>query len=106
MADTVAYFSKDLPTKLAGSPDLAKSINAVFQFDIDGAGSWSLDMTGGQSTVAEGTHAAPNCTIKTDKATWEKILDNPAMAIQMFAMGKLKASHIGLATQLQKILAP
>jgi putative sterol carrier protein len=44
--------------------------------------------------------------LKADKETWEKILDNPSLAIQMAMMGKLKVSNIGLATQLQKILSP
>ena len=38
--------------------------------------------------------------LKADKETWEKILDNPSLAIQMAMMGKLKVSNIGLATQL------
>ena len=55
--------------------------------------------------MTEGPHANPGCKITVAKADWEAILDNPAKATQMFMMGKLKATNIGLATKLQKILA-
>lgn len=106
MADTTEFFNTWLPERVAADPELAKSINAVFQFDIDGAGTWNLDMTEGKGQVSEGAHENPNCVLTTDKDTWEKILDNPSLAIQMAMLGKLKVSNIGLATQLQKILSP
>ncbi|MFN9943057.1 MAG: SCP2 sterol-binding domain-containing protein [bacterium] len=46
-----------------------------------------------------------DCTITTAQADWEAILDAPAKAVTMVMMGKLKVSNLGLATQLQKILA-
>ena len=102
MATTEEFFSTYLPGKLEENPSL-KDIGASFQFDINGAGTWSLDLSAG--TVSEGALDGAGCVITTDRATWEKILDNPSSAIQMFMMGKLKASNIGLATKLQQILA-
>jgi putative sterol carrier protein len=102
MADTAAFFSDYLPKKLAANPELAK-INKVFQFNINGAGNWTMDA--GASTVTEGVHAKPDCVITVDKATWEGILDKPGDAVKAVMMGKLKVSNIGLAQQLQKILA-
>ena len=55
--------------------------------------------------VFEGAHESPGCVITADQASWEAILDNPKKAVQMVMMGKLKVSNLGLATQLQKILA-
>lgn len=100
MADTVEFFTTFLPKKLE-NPALTGT--EVFQFDVTGAGTWSLDL--GARTVTEGPHANPGCKITVAKADWEAILDNPAKATQMFMMGKLKATNIGLATKLQKILA-
>ena len=102
MADTALFFSDYLPKKLADKPELRAS-GGVFQFDIADAGTWSLDLS--TSTVTPGPHENPGCKITTDRTTWEAILDNPSKAIQMFMMGKLKATNIGMATQLQKILA-
>lgn len=103
MADTNEFFSDYLPKKLQDNPDL-KTMGAVFQFDISGAGTWSLDLNGDTAGVTEGPHASPTCVITTDRATWEGILDNPGKAMQAFMMGKLKASNIGQATKLQQIL--
>ncbi|MFM2245330.1 MAG: hypothetical protein RL071_1404 [Pseudomonadota bacterium] len=104
MADTKGFFEEYLPHKLKKNPDLAKSVNAVFQFEIDGAGIWALDLTG-EGVIVEGKHENPGCVIKTDKATWEGILDNPGSAISKVMTGKLKVSNTMLATKLQKILA-
>ena len=105
MAETMEFFKEWLPEKIKRDPSLIETVNAIFQFDIDGAGVWTLDLTEAPGSVAEGPHETPGCVITTDQATWESILDNPKLAIQMFMMGKLKASNIGLATQLQRILA-
>ena len=103
MADCNVFFNEYLPNKIKTDPTLAEEVNAVFQFDIAGAGTWTLDLTG-EGTIIEGAGEDVGCVITCDKATWEKILDNPKSAMQMFMLGKLKASNIGLATKLQKIL--
>lgn len=104
MADTNEFFEKYLPEKFAKNPGLADTVKATFQFDIDGAGSWVVDLSGGPGTVTAGTKADAGCIIKVAKADWEKLLDNPPYAMQLFLTGKLKASNTGLAMQLQKIL--
>lgn len=101
MAQTEEFFSTFLPKRIEENPSL-KDIAASFQFDIADAGTWSLDLNEG--TINEGAIEGADCVISTDRATWEKILDNPSSAIQMFMMGKIKASNIGLATKLQQIL--
>ena len=106
MADTKQFFSEFLPARIAKDPALAQSVNAVYQFEIAGAGTWTLDLTPAVNQVTEGAATNPGCVLKADKETWEKILDNPSLAIQMAMMGKLRVSNIGLATQLQKILSP
>jgi len=106
MADTKQFFSEFLPARIAKDPALAQSVNAVYQFDIAGAGTWTLDLTPAVNKVTEGAAANPGCVLTADKETWEKILDNPSAAIQMAMTGKLKVSNYGLAMQLQKILSP
>lgn len=105
MADTNEFFNKYLPEKLQNNPGLAQSVNSSFQFDIADAGTWSLDLTSPPGKVSEGPVANPGCVITVGKSDWEKMLDNPSLAMQLFMMGKLKASNVGLAMQLQKILA-
>jgi putative sterol carrier protein len=103
MADCIAFFDEYLPSKIKEDPSLAEDVNAVFQFDIEGAGIWTLDLTG-EGTIIKGAGDNVGCVITCTKDNWEKILDNPKSAMQMFMLGKLKASNIGLATKLQKIL--
>ncbi len=104
MADTREFFEKFMPEKLEANPGLAPSVNAVYQFDVTGAGTWTIDLTGA-GAVHEGPAVAPGCIITVAQADWEAMLDKPALAMQLFMMGKLKASNVALALQLQKILA-
>lgn len=99
------FFNEYLPNKI--NDDLVESVNAVFEFDIDGAGTWTLDLKneGVDERVYEGGTEDPDCRLTTDAASWEKVLDNPGSAMTLFMMGKIKASNIGQATKLQKILA-
>lgn len=106
MADTREFFETYLPNKLTSNPALASSVKASFQFVINDAGTWSLDLTTPPGSVKEGAIENPACTITVAKADWEAILDNPGKAMQMFMMGKLKVGgQMALAMQLQKILA-
>jgi putative sterol carrier protein len=105
MADTREFFETYLPEKFGKNPNLAATVKAVIQFDIDGAGSWVVDLAAPPGAVREGTAESPSCVITVAKADWEKVLDQPSYAMQAFMTGKLKATNIGVAMQLQKILA-
>jgi putative sterol carrier protein len=105
MAETREFFDSFMPEKLKANPGLAASVNAVFQFDIKDAGVWTIDLTTPGGAVREGAAAEPGCIITVAKADWEKLLDNPPSAMMLFMTGKLKASNVGLAMQLQKLLA-
>jgi hypothetical protein len=101
-----AYVPEDyLPEKLVAKPDLASTVNAVFQFDVTGAGVWTIDLATPGGVVKEGHAENAGCVITVGKDDWEKLLDNPGVAMQLFMTGKLKVTNVGLALQLQKILA-
>ena len=101
------FFTNYLPNK--ANPDLVESVNAVFVFKIEGAGDWTLDLKNpdleASKRVCSGEAEESDCVITSDVASWEKLLDNPSSAMGLFMMGKIKASNIGQATKLQKILA-
>lgn len=105
MASISDFFGTELPNKLTSNPGLAGEINAVYQFDLDGAGTWTVDLTSGTGSVAEGGHASPGCLVTAKSADFEALLDNPGQATMMFMMGKLKVTNVGLAIALQKILS-
>jgi putative sterol carrier protein len=104
---TATFFSEYMPNKLKEKPDLVQSVKAIIQFDItgDGGGVWHLDLLNPPGAVKSGPSTASGCVITVDKATWEKILESPSYAMQAFMLGKVKATNIALAMQLQKILA-
>ncbi len=101
MADTVTFFRETLPQKIAENPDLL-DVGAVFQFDVDGAGTWTLDLVKGE--VREEPTEAPGCVITVGREHWDQVIDQPMLATQFFMMGQLKASNLALALQLQRIL--
>ena len=102
MADTVEYFTA-LKSKVENG-DFASAAGSVFQFNIDGAGSWSVDLKDA-NTVTEGEHSSPDCTITANKDTFDSILDDPNSAMTHFMSGNITADNLGLAMQLQAFLA-
>lgn len=105
MADIQDFFSNFLPNKLSENPKLAPEINEIYQFDIEGAGTWSVDLTDGAGSVANAAHEKASCTVTAKQADFETLLDNPNQAPMLFMMGKLKVSNITLATRLQELLS-
>ncbi len=103
MSATKNFFETILPQKLQEHEELAENIGAAIQFDIEGAGIWTLDCRDG-GKVVEGPVDEPGCVVATKAENWEQILENPMMATQFFMMGELTATDLGLAMQLQNIL--
>jgi putative sterol carrier protein len=104
MSATEAFFTEFLPGKLAQNPDLAGLIGGIIQFDVEGAGTWTLDCSVEGGRVFAGPAEAPGCVIATKVEHWEQILENPMMATQFFMAGELTATDLSLAMQLQNIL--
>lgn len=105
--DTVEFFTTILPAKIINDPDTFQDLKekkVIFQFDVTGAGTWTLDMSG-EGLVHEGPSATPSCVITVGQEDWEIVLDNPPKATPLFMMGKIKTTHLGLAMKLQKILS-
>ena len=48
MSKTTSFFADYLPQKLSTHPDLAGKVDQIFQFDINGVGSWHVDLTVGE----------------------------------------------------------
>jgi putative sterol carrier protein len=103
MADTNQFFSAYLPKKIASNPGLSDTVNAIIQFDIDGAGTWTVNLKD-NAEVNEGGSEDNDCVISCAKEDFENLLDNPSLGMMLFMTGKLKASNLALATKLQNIL--
>lgn len=100
-------FERQIPARLQAKPDVVSKINAIYQFNISGAGggSWSVDCTQPGGKVAAGPAAGAKCTVAATDQDFLAIVNgklNPQMA---FMSGKLKIQgDMGLALKLQQIL--
>lgn len=107
MADATTDFGERLPQKIAGNPDEARNIGAVFLFKItgEGGGTWTVDCKNNPG-VRPGDEGGADVTLELSAADWATISSNPGAAMQLYFTGKLKVTgNAMLATKLQKLLA-
>jgi putative sterol carrier protein len=103
--DIPKLFNEQLPAALAKNADEARAINAKYQMNITGAGSWHLDLTSAGPKVTQGEQPA-DCTITVAADDFQKLQENPAAGMQLFFTGKLKiAGNQMLGMKLQKLLS-
>jgi putative sterol carrier protein len=103
--DIPKLFNEQLPAALTKNADEAKAINAKYQMNITGAGSWHLDLTSSGPTVIQGEQPA-DCTITITADDFQKLQENPAAGMQLFFSGKLKiAGNQMLGMKLQKLFS-
>ena len=99
MAKTVQEVFDELQRN--ADPDRLRGQHASYRFDIDGVGSWRLDVNDGKLTVMESDMDA-DCVIETSEETFMKIVrreQNPALA---YMTGKVKVTgDTGLALRLR-----
>jgi putative sterol carrier protein len=84
------------PSKTAG-------MNNSYLFDIDGAGTWKVDVQDGSVNVTEGGGDA-DVTISTSEETFEKMVSGEQNPTSAYMTGKLKVKgDMGAAMKLQKL---
>jgi putative sterol carrier protein len=111
MADITpkSIIEENMAQRLQANPGLAKEMNAVIQFQIDGptGGTWTVDLTAEKDWIKAGAVGTPKMTVVCTDADFVKIVKKELNA-QMAAMqGKLKFKpmDMGLAMKLGKLLA-
>jgi putative sterol carrier protein len=101
MPQTVEEFFAALPTRV----DAAKTagMNNSYVFMIEGAGTWTVNVTDGGVTVDEGDTGG-DCTITTSAETFERIVAGEQNPTSAYMTGKLKVKgDMGAALKLQKL---
>ena len=84
-------------------PAKAAGMTASYKFDIDGSGSWLVDVDDGTVTVTEDGGDA-DCTISTSSETFLKIANGEQNLTAAYMSGKLKVKgDMGQAMKLQKL---
>jgi putative sterol carrier protein len=78
-------------------------MNANYLFDIDGAGTWLVDVKDGKLSVTEGGGDA-DVTISATEETFEKVAAGELNPTSAYMTGKLKIKgDMGAAMKLQKL---
>jgi putative sterol carrier protein len=101
MPESPREFFETLETRIDASK--AAGMIASYKFDIDGAGSWLVDVDDGKVTVTEDGGDA-DCTISTSSETFMKIANGELNPTAAYMSGKLKVKgDMGQAMKLQKL---
>jgi putative sterol carrier protein len=90
-------------------PEPAKSITAVFQFELSGDGGGTFHVTVDKGTMAwtEGAHPTPTATIKMAGDDYVKMVNGKLNGTMAFMKGQMKVTgNMLLAQKMQAIFPP
>ena len=80
-----------------------RGMNNSYLFDIDGAGTWKVDVADGKVSVTEGGGDA-DATIRASEETFSAIASGEQNPTTAYMTGKLKVDgDMGAALKLQKL---
>ena len=101
MAEATREFFETLdsridPTRIAGQ-------TASYRFDIEGAGSWRVDVADGRAAVSE-TRDGGDCVIRMKEETFGRLLSGQQNPVSGFMTGKIKVDgDMSLALRLKDV---
>jgi putative sterol carrier protein len=101
----VAQSAREFFESLESRVDSSKTagMNNSYVFEVDGAGTWKVDVTDGEVTVTEGGGDA-DATIRASEETFEAIARGEQNPTTAYMTGKLKIEgDMGAALKLQKL---
>jgi putative sterol carrier protein len=93
--------------QLGSNPDSSRAtdLTASYRFDIEGAGSWRVDVDGGAVTVS-GSQDPADCVIATDERTFLAVVNGEQNPMGAFMTGKIRVEgDMGLALGLRDLVA-
>jgi putative sterol carrier protein len=101
----VAQSAREFFESLESRVDSSKTagMNNSYVFEVEGAGTWKVDVTDGEVTVTEGGGDA-DATIRASEETFEAIANGEQNPTTAYMTGKLKVEgDMGAALKLQKL---
>lgn len=82
----------------------ASDLTASYRFDIEGAGTWRVEVRAGVVTVEQSQEPA-DCMIATDEQTFLGVVQNQLSPIGAFMTGKIRVEgDMGLALRLRDLI--
>jgi putative sterol carrier protein len=101
MARSAREFFESLESRVDSSK--TAGMNNSYVFEIDGAGTWKVDVTDGDVRVTEGGGDA-DATIRASEETFQAIASGEQNPTTAYMTGKLKVDgDMGAALRLQKL---
>ncbi len=86
------------------NPSAAAGVDEVFQYDIEGQGSWQAVIADGTCAINQGDDAEASVTLITDVETLAEVLSGETDGMQAFMSGKIKATgNMMLAMRLNDL---
>jgi putative sterol carrier protein len=104
------YFEEKIAQKLQRQPDLSKSVNGIYEFNItgDNGGVWTVDLSKEPGSVATGPApaggAAKVCKVTCAANDFMNIVTGKMAAPMAFMSGKIKVNDVSMAMKLQKVI--
>lgn len=89
--------------------EAAKSIEAVFQFELsgDGGGTYHVTVDHGKMSVNPGAHPTPTATIKMAGEDYVKMVNGKLNGAMAFMKGQMKVTgNVLMAQKMQAIFPP
>ncbi|EFA82750.1 P11915 Nonspecific lipid-transfer protein [Heterostelium album PN500] len=100
----------DLSKTVGTRPQLVKSINGIYQFNITGSGApktYTVDLKNAPGAVKSGAPAKADCTITIKDTDFLDLFSGKVNGQVLFGQGKLKIQgNMGLAMKLGQITKP
>jgi len=104
MAETAREFFDDLAARTAGGSERARGLTASYRFDVEGAGSWRVEVDDGAVAVSESDGAA-DCVIAAPEDLLLRIVRGEQSPMGAFLMGKIRVEgDASLAVRLKDLL--
>jgi putative sterol carrier protein len=101
MADGVKEFFDNLESR--ADPGKLAGLDTTYLFDIEGSGTWLVEIHDGHLHVSEGEGDA-DCTILTSAETFERIVAGEQNPTTAYMTGKIKIKgDMGAAMKLQNL---
>jgi putative sterol carrier protein len=104
MPETARAFFDDLAARTAGGSGRARGLTASYRFDVEGAGSWRVEVDDGAVSVSESDGPA-DCVIAAPEDLFLRIVRGEQSPTGAFLMGKIRVEgDTGLAMRLKDLL--
>jgi putative sterol carrier protein len=103
-ATSAREFFDDLARRTADGSTRTRGLRATYRFDVDGAGSWRVEVDDGAVSVSE-SDAAADCVIAAPEDLFLRIVRGEQSPMGAFLMGKIRVEgDAALAMRLKDLL--